>query len=484
MPQSFRRRVLQAGEILSDRISKIVVIVVLAFVPLLMVLFAMSRPGYFSNQTYLGGLLLFELIVAALWMYRKVFFPLILVAFLFAGLDLPLGSFWVTGRWIFLAVGALAGTVIMLKDRSHRVGSFHVLALFCVLAGTVSAAVCRYTGFSFLKVLSLFLLFAYGTTGGRLAVKGRENRFFSGLLTGCEVFVAAVALFTFGGIQVMGNPNSLGAVMGVVIAPILLWGGLSDDSESLRHRHLALCGLALYLTYRSHSRAGIISVVIACSLLCLALRRYKLLAQGLCILLIVVASSVLIDPQAVPAFVDDVLYKGKDPTLGLLASRDSPWKGAVESIKKHFWFGSGFGVTDNGADASEHVGSYETDERISRENGSSYLTIMTWVGLIGLPPFVLLLLVLLGKIVRTLFWMLHTGNANHPAVPLAIITLAGLIHAGLEDWLFAPGYYLCVFFWTMAFLLVDFAPWAPLPSFSTPWRARMARPAGTFVPTR
>jgi hypothetical protein len=140
LPQSFRRRVLQAGEILSDRISKIVVIVVLAFVPLLMVLFAMSRPGYFSNQTYLGGLLLFELIVAALWMYRKVFFPLILVAFLFAGLDLPLGSFWVTGRWIFLAVGALAGTVIMLKDRSHRVGSFHVLALFCVLAGTVSAA--------------------------------------------------------------------------------------------------------------------------------------------------------------------------------------------------------------------------------------------------------------------------------------------------------------------------------------------------------
>ena len=469
---------------MSDRIPKLVMIVVLAFVPLLMVLLALSRPGYFSSQTYLGGLLLFELIAAALWTYRKVFFPLILMAFLFAGLNLPLGSFWITGRWIFLAVGALAGTVIMLKDRSHRVGNFHVLALFCVLAGMVSAEVCRYTGFSFLKVLSLFLLFAYGATGARLAAAGRENRFFSGMLTGCELFVAAVTLLAVGGIEVMGNPNSLGAVMGVVIAPILLWGGLSDDSQSLRHRHFALCGLALYLTYRSHSRSGIITVFLACSVLCIALRRYKLLAQGLCAVLILVASSVIVDPQAVPAFVDDVLYKGKDPTLGVLASRDTPWKGAMESIKKHFWFGSGFGVTDNGKDATELIGSVETDERISRENGSSYLTITTWVGLIGLPPFLLLLLVLLGKIMRTLLWMLQTGNANHPAVPLAIVTLAGLIHAGFEDWLFAPGYYLCVFFWTMAFLLVDFAPWAPLPSFSAPWRPRLSRVASSFAATR
>jgi hypothetical protein len=35
---------------------------------------------------------------------------------------------------------------------------------------------------------------------------------------------------------------------------------------------------------------------------------------------------------------------------------------------------------------------------------------------------------------------------------------AGLVHAGFEDWLFAVGYYLCVFFWTLAFMFVDVLP--------------------------
>ncbi|MGA8274545.1 MAG: hypothetical protein WB919_23515, partial [Candidatus Sulfotelmatobacter sp.] len=41
--------------------------------------------------------------------------------------------------------------------------------------------------------------------------------------------------------------------------------------------------------------------------------------------------------------------------------------------------------------------------------------------------------------------------------PFAMIIVAGLIHAGFEDWLFAPGSYLCVFFWVSAFLLIDLA---------------------------
>src|ERR1700722_11727423 len=33
--------------------------------------------------------------------------------------------------------------------------------------------------------------------------------------------------------------------------------------------------------------------------------------------------------------------------------------------------------------------------------------------------------------------------------------VTGLVHAGLEDRMFAPGYYLCVFYWRMAFIFVD-----------------------------
>jgi O-antigen ligase len=447
----------KAEGLLADRITKLAVMGAVAVAPFLLALAAYYRPGYFVSQTYLLGLLFLELVLAALWMYRQVFFPLVIMAFLLAGVSLPLSSFWVTGRWAILGAGAAAGTLLFLKDHSHRVGGFHALALFAVLAGLASAEVCRYTNFSRLKVLSLFLLFVYSATGARLAVTGRENRFFTGLLTGCEVFVAGLALLYAVGKTVMGNSNSLGAVMGVVCAPILLWGFLLQDAPFVRHRRLALFGVAVFLTFHSHARASITAAFLSCSLLCIGLRRNKLLAQGLCIVLILVATSKLVEPRAIPTFVGSLVYKGHEAG-GVLSSRDSPWEGAVEIIRNHFWFGTGYGVTENGEDATPQLESFETKEGTTRENGSSYLTILTWVGMAGVGPFLLLLLVVLGKIVCTVRWMWNTRNPCHPAVPLAMVTFAGLIHACFEDWLFAAGYYLCVFFWCMAFILVDFCP--------------------------
>ena len=54
--------------------------------------------------------------------------------------------------------------------------------------------------------------------------------------------------------------------------------------------------------------------------------------------------------------------------------------------------------------------------------------------------------------------MRRTSNPYHCAVPLATMLLAGMVHAFFEDWLLAVGYYLCVFFWVMAFLMVDVMP--------------------------
>jgi len=81
---------------------------------------------------------------------------------------------------------------------------------------------------------------------------------------------------------------------------------------------------------------------------------------------------------------------------------------------------------------------------------------------------------LVWNVVRTCLWMRSTGNALHSSVPLAMIVLSGLVHAAFEDWLFAPGYYLCVFFWSVAFILVDVAPWVPMPTFS---HVRLSRPS-------
>lgn len=58
-----------------------------------------------------------------------------------------------------------------------------------------------------------------------------------------------------------------------------------------------------------------------------------------------------------------------------------------------------------------------------------------------------------------------------------MVVLAGLIHAGLEDWLFAPGYYISVFFWCMAFVFVDEAPsLVTADSRRTSWRVGAIRP--------
>jgi hypothetical protein len=247
----------------------------------------------------------------------------------------------------------------------------------------------------------------------------------------------------------------------------------------------------MYLTYFSHARAAIGASMISCAVLCLGLRQYKLLFQGLGVLLILTATSAIVRPQefsdTLSKINSDVIHKGHDQERGVLASRDSPWQDSIDTIHKYFWFGTGFGTSDAGDDPSEHLARFSSNTSITREHGSSYLAIATWVGVLGVLPFLLLLLVLVDKIVRTVIAMRRTQNVFNPAVPLAMMLLAGLIHAGLEDWLFAPGYYLCVFFWSMAFVFWDLTPSTAfaIPRFVFPAR-RSVRSAGSseIAPSR
>jgi hypothetical protein len=63
---------------------------------------------------------------------------------------------------------------------------------------------------------------------------------------------------------------------------------------------------------------------------------------------------------------------------------------------------------------------------------------------------------LTGLNVRKAFAVLRqTQNLYSPVVPAATVVLAGLAHAAFEDWMFAVGNYVCVFFWSLAFILVD-----------------------------
>lgn len=442
---------------MTERIPKTLLFVAIVLGALLLSWFAYCRPGYFVSQRNLGALLFLELTIAAVWFYRKSFFAVVMIIFLLAGSNFPGGATWDIGRWAVLGVGALVGSILVLKEHQLQFGMFHVVAGFSVLASLASAAVSRYSVVSNLKVLSLALLFVYAATGVRLAVIGRERQFFSGLLTGCEVFVGIFALFYVFGRSIMGNPNSTGAVMGV-LAPILLWGTLLKQEQSARNRRLLFYALAMYLVFASHARAGMLASFLSCALLCVGLRRYVLLMKGIGIVVILLTAMAIVQPDAFSRMIStatsDVVFKGKDPEQGILSSRLSPWQQATDSIKQHFWFGTGFGTSDRGEDVKVEGFSTVSGEA-STEHGSSYLAIAAWVGVVGILPFVLLLGSLLAMVTQTVRWMLRSGDPAHGAVPLAMVIVAGLAHAGFEDWLFAPGYHLCVFFWSMAFVLAD-----------------------------
>ena len=127
------------------------------------------------------------------------------------------------------------------------------------------------------------------------------------------------------------------------------------------------------------------------------------------------------------------------------------------AARPKLWFGSGFGTDTVDAPASWDS-NFRTLEQSNREHGNSYLALVQYVGLAGVIPFAVLLSLVVGLIVRTCRWIGRSADPRNYALPLVLVCIAGLVHAIFEDWLFAVGYYLTVFFWTLVFLLYDLQP--------------------------
>jgi O-antigen ligase len=462
---------------MNNQVAKIVLPGAMLGASLLALYLAIYRPYMLFSTDILGAVLFGQLMLLGLWKFRERFFPLMLAAFVWAGTALPMSGAWNMGRWGVLAVGAVAGLVVYVRDHTHHFGLLHLMALFAVIAAIVSALVSTHPEVAILKAGSLFLLFLYAATGGRLAIISRELRFFSGLLLGCEVlvYICAVTHFVFR-YALFGNPNSLGAVMGVVAAPLLMWGYVVSASPDLRRRRGAALALAVLLLLSTYSRASIVAAIVAFLMLCVGLRRYKLLVTGASLALVLALCAVAVAPPEMPSgsMVSVFVYKGHEQS-GALGSRRSVWDQTVRSIRQHPWFGTGFGTSVTTYD-SMHAGMFASSTATSREHGNSYLAISEWVGMLGVVPFLLMILLLLSQVVRVIAWMRRTGDPFVSAVPIAAVIAAGLVHAAFEDWMFAVGYYLCVFFWVLAFSLFDVLPaLAPaavplvMPSTSRPW---------------
>jgi O-antigen ligase len=231
----------------------------------------------------------------------------------------------------------------------------------------------------------------------------------------------------------------------------------------------------------SFSRAGISSTLVVCCLMCIALRRYRLLIKGTAVILVLAFCAISIVPHS--SYMPDVtssqslgdayLYKGK-MDAGVFGSRRSVWQETWSSIKENPWFGTGFGTSkiEEDMSAAQYAANH-IDSWIIREHGNSYLAIAEWTGLLGVVPFYALIALTIAYACKVFVWLRKTGNVFSPAIPAAAIILAGLFHAMFEDWMFAVGYYLCVFFWVTAFIMVDVLP----------WRMIVLEPATILMPT-
>jgi O-antigen ligase len=260
-----------------------------------------------------------------------------------------------------------------------------------------------------------------------------------------------------------------------------------EETPFVHSRQLVLYGICIFLTFHSQARAAMAAALVSSALLCVAMRKYRMMVKGAGVIMILVALFGVLQPQSVSdtfsTLTASILYKGNRDTT-VLASRESPWRAAVDSINNHLWFGTGLGTAETFKDPKTRTAVFSSSADVTNENGSSYLTILAGVGILGVVPFALLLLVLLNKVFRTVAWLRKTADACHPAVPLAMVMVAALIHAGFEDWLFASGSYLCVWFWSLAFIFIDFAP-SPLAKGVFAWHLRpMQQGLGGVASTR
>jgi len=453
--------------------------------------FVYSHLQYFGEVSFLGGILLLEVIIAGLWKYDERFLVLLIITFVWAGASVPMQSAGIMGRWVVLAVGAAVGYIVWTKNPRRPFGALHLIAFFCVCAAFVSATVSSYMQMASLKALSLFLLFTYCASGARLAALGREDRFFRGLVWGCEIVVFISAIYYFGlGQSIWGNPNSLGLAMSVGAFPVLLWAWLNTDGPAVRFRRLVALLLCAYLVHFSMARAAMVSMVLVTLVFCFCLHQYRLMVKVAALILLVVAVGGMLAPEAMNKSLvdlkDSMLYKGHKEA-GILASRKTPWEKAIAAIKEHPMFGTGYGTSPTGEDPGLHFGTVASSAETVGEHGSSYMTIAEWVGLLGGLPFIALLALTLWNIWKVCTWMRRTADPRNYAIPLAMVVLAGLIHANFEDWLFAVGYYVCVYFWVFAFLLADFVPDAVVaPAAAVVFRTSRPSPAafGAVVPNR
>lgn len=424
----------------------------------------LRAPAFLTGDSGFRTLLVVSLAIFTLTEYRRAMLPVVVIGFLWAGLDVPYQETAYAGRWAVLAMAALFGLIVWSRSPYKLdFGAVHLLAAFTVLSTLFSALGAVNRQLALLKCLSIFLLFLYLSIGGRVTFQGKEASTVHGVMKVCQWLVLLCAVLYLVDLPYWYNPNSLGGIMGMFAWPFVLWGYLI--ARSVQERRYAgfvvlVCATLLLL---SRARAGMLAAGLSSMIILFSLRRIRLISLATLGLIVFFLAFFLIAPDNFHDYTQTVIYKPNetDRELSLLSSRRSPWEKTIKTIQEHPWFGTGLGTPEKSVEGIFTTGGY-------REHGNSYLTVAEGLGLLGVAPFALLLVVLLHRVQMACAWMRRNNNPAHCAIPLVWVMLAGLVHAMFEDWLLSAGSYFCVGFWIITFWALDLTNRKAFSSVPTP----------------
>jgi len=412
---------------------------------------SVHRPYLFGETNLLGLLVL----VAAGFIasqFETHFWTLMIVVFFWAGSSVPLAGAMNLFRWVVLGAGAFLSLAYYAR-RANRIvfNHFHLLGLFAVVAAFASAMVSVNPLMTILKALSLAALFIYASIGARILWARNPEPFVRKLVQMAEGLVYFSAVCYLLSFEVWGNANSLGLIMGCICWPVLLWQLMLPSNRRQYTRRLICLFICGALLVHSLARASIIAASLTSVFLLLGTRRYRALLLGLSLFAAILLSMFLVTPQRFQNASETFMYK-KGERGKLMSSREAPWQRSLAAFREHPWLGSGFGAADN---SGGWRFAYVTQGQLTRERGSSYLTLLESTGVVGTLFFAMLILALIREIWRVFFWLRRSGKVNQPAVIAAAIILGSLFNAFFEDWMFAVGYYMSVIFWVLALSLRD-----------------------------
>ena len=432
---------------------------------------SVHRPYLFGESSLLALLVLVAACFIA-FQYETHFWTLMIAVFFWAGSELPLAGGMSLFRWVVLGAGAFLSLAYYARKPNRISFNYqHLLGLFAVGFALASAIVSVNSLMTILKSLSLAALFVYASIGARILWASDPEPFVRRLVLLTEGLVYFTAVCYSVSFEVWGNPNSLGLIMGCICWPVLLWRlmlPLTRHERTRRFVVLLVCGVLLVV---SLSRASIAAACLISVFLLLGTRRYRILLLGMTLLAVTLLSMFLVTPERFQSASETFMYK-KGERGNLANSRQKPWQRSLRNFQEHPWLGWGFGAADNSAGWRLD---YVTQGQLTRERGSSYLTLLETTGILGTLPFAVLLLALIHEIWRVFLWLRRSGRVNQPSVVAAAIVLGGLVNAFFEDWMFAVGYYFCVIFWVIALSLRD---WMACPVWTD------AQLVGEWVPRR